>query len=117
LKNKLDDGCFLVDALSRDSFNHHHIDGAHNVSYQKDYTQKHAETGEPVDIDTYFLSHFEKYVTTDKDANIVTYSGSLGCGLSYLGAMCLSLNGYTNVSCYKGGLRQWKKSGHELVTS
>jgi len=70
-----------------------------------------------LDIETRFLQTFEKNVHPPKNTPIVTYSGSAGCGLSYLAALCLERVGYTNVFHYRGGLHDWKGANFLVTTT
>ncbi len=110
-KKRLTRGDIIVDTLSKGSYDAHHIPGAENISYQKDYSEKD-EHGKILDIETVFLSKFKKKFGENKEVYVTTYSGSLGCGLSYMAAMCLARSGYTNVSCYREGLRGWRDAGN-----
>ncbi len=108
----------LIDTLAKTSYDAHHIPSAYNVSYQKEYSKEDvcAKNKVALDIETRFLQTFEKDIHPPKDTAIVTYSGSAGCGLSYLAALCLERVGYTNIIHYNGGLYDWKESGSLVAT-
>ncbi len=53
-----------------------------------------------------------KQYAPDKNAQIVTYCGGGSCPASGKAAEKLSAMGYTNVSAYEGGIKEWEASGY-----
>jgi len=53
-------------------------------------------------------------ILPDKTAEIVVYCGSYKCGASVTAATALKKLGYTNVSDYKGGMKEWTSKGLPL---
>jgi rhodanese-related sulfurtransferase len=98
LEEKLasDNPPILVDVLSPESYAKQHIKGAINVYYKN----VAAEASKKL---------------PDKNADIVVYCGSFSCGASLKGAKALRDLGYTNISDYKGGLKDWSKKGKPMV--
>ncbi|MEX0870016.1 MAG: rhodanese-like domain-containing protein [Candidatus Spechtbacterales bacterium] len=99
LKNKIKEGgdFYLVDVLSHNSFEAHHISGAKNVPNGSE-----------------FLEQFEKDIGASKDAEIIVYCASATCMASVEAANTLEEAGYTNVMHYKDGLAGWQNEGYEL---
>lgn len=87
----------LVDALSKESYDKGHIEGAISFPYN-DINYKTA----PKKI-------------RSKKANIIVYCGSFKCTASTKAAHRLMALGYKNVVDYKGGLKEWKRKGNKLV--
>ena len=50
----------------------------------------------------------------DKSAQIVVYCASAQCRNSHIAAHRLSMLGYTNVSVYAGGKKDWEEAGLPL---
>ena len=86
----------LLDVLLADTYNQGHIEGAINLPV----TAINAETAAGV---------------ASKDSNIVVYCGSFKCTASTTAAQKLSALGYKVVD-YKGGLKEWKEKGNQLVS-
>jgi rhodanese-related sulfurtransferase len=53
-------------------------------------------------------------VLPDKGAEIVVYCASKTCQNSRIAANRLAQLGYTNVSVYPGGKREWQDAGHPV---
>jgi rhodanese-related sulfurtransferase len=53
-------------------------------------------------------------VLPDKDAQIVVYCASAQCQNSHIAAHRLSVLGYTNVSVFAGGKKEWEEAGLPL---
>ncbi|NQT33296.1 MAG: rhodanese-like domain-containing protein [Candidatus Omnitrophica bacterium] len=86
----------LVDALSKESYDKGHIEGAISFPYKRiDY-----ETAPNI---------------LSKADNIIVYCGSFECAASTKAAHRLQALGYENVIDYKGGLKEWQEKGNELV--
>ena len=87
----------LLDALSVESYNKGHIEGARSMplgSINEDTAAK---------------------AIGAKDAKVVVYCGSFMCPASTKAAEKLMSLGYTNVLDYKGGLQEWQEKGNKLV--
>jgi rhodanese-related sulfurtransferase len=84
-------GFYLVDVLPPQSYAARHIPQAINIPKGAD-----------------FVERFEKETKAPKDAEIIVYCSSSGCGASVVSAAALEAAGYTNVLHYKEGLAGWK---------
>lgn len=100
LKKKLDGSAkdfYLVDVLSANSYEGHHLPGAKNVPNGPD-----------------FLEKFEKEIGAPKDAEVIVYCASKTCMASVQAADTLEKAGYTNVSHYADGLAGWQDAGYKF---
>lgn len=86
----------LVDALSWESYEKGHIEGAISFPYNT------------IDRKT-ARKHLRK-----KD-NIIVYCGGFKCSASTKAAHRLQALGYKNVVDYKGGLEEWQAKGNKLA--
>jgi rhodanese-related sulfurtransferase len=85
----------LIDVLSQDSFNEGHIAGAESFP-MGDITAESVVK------------------RLNKEDNIIVYCGSFMCHASTKAAETLTSLGY-KVLDYKGGLKEWKDKGNNLV--
>ena len=96
LKKKIDAGekFKLVDVLSAQHFSEEHLPGAINIP----------------------LGEIESKAPDllDKSEEIIVYCASFECMASPTAAKKLEEMGYTNVSDYEGGIKDWKEVGHKL---
>lgn len=99
LKSLLDSGgdYLLINVLGLSSFQDRHIPGSINV---------------PVD-DSEFVSRVETRAGS-RSRRIVVYCGSSECSASRIAAQRLTDAGFTDVSAYEGGVRDWEKAGLPL---
>jgi len=86
----------LLDALSTESYNEGHIEGALSLPVNS----INAESAGKL---------------LNKTDNIVVYCGSFKCSASTNAARVLQALGYENVLDYKGGLQEWEEKGNSLV--
>lgn len=100
LKEKIDSGedLYLVDVLSKNSYEAKHIPTAVNVPYSGDN----------------FPKDFEEKVGAAKDAEIILHCSSETCQSSPNAAEKLKEAGYTNVIHFKRGLAGWQDAGYEF---
>jgi rhodanese-related sulfurtransferase len=85
----------LIDVLPAESFNEAHIPDSINIPL------KQAD----------FVAQVEEAVG-GKDKKVVTYCASFDCPASHDAAEKLEKAGFTNVSAYEGGVKEWlEKSG------
>lgn len=82
----------VVDVLDQESYRSEHISGAINL---------------PVSD----IRSLAPRVLPYKDAEIVVYCGSFQCDASMMAAKAMFELGYTHVSVFKGGLKQWEERG------
>lgn len=87
----------LLDVLGEESYKAGHLEGAKNLPVSG-ITKETAAALLP-----------------DKGATIVVYCGSFKCPASTQAAKKLTDLGYTAVLDYKGGLKEWKEKGNDLV--
>ena len=88
----------IVEALSQKEFDEGHIEGAIRIS--KDEVEALAPK-----------------LLTDKNARIVVYCADVTCNASPGVVGKLTNLGYTNVSDYKEGKKDWIAAGHPVVTA
>jgi rhodanese-related sulfurtransferase len=92
----------FVDARLRDEFDCGTIPGATNIPFE-DLPEEH--------IDTYLDSALNH---AGKDTPLIAFCSGEECDASlYLGRN-LALNGYTRISIFFGGAREWEKAGLEM---
>lgn len=84
----------VINVLSKEAFEKEHIPGSINI---------------PLDRPD-FIDKVKKNVP-DKNAPIVVYCAGPHCPTSAEAAKLLEKAGFTNVSHYKGGMEEWRKSG------
>lgn len=87
----------LLDVLGEDSYKAGHIEGAKNLPVSG--ITKETAAG----------------IIPENGAPVVVYCGSFKCSASTKAAKKLTDLGYTAVLDYKGGLKEWKEKGNELV--
>lgn len=99
LKRKLDaEGNFLlIDTLGDDSYQRAHLPTAVSISAKADeFAQR---VGEIVD---------------NKNQEVIVYCASFDCQLSPQAARELTDAGFSNVTDYEGGLKDWVAAGYSL---
>lgn len=87
----------LIDVLPEESYQQEHLPGAVNIPYN----------------DENFIAKVENYVMHKND-EIVVYCAHKECTASDKAAEKLQEAGYKNVADFEGGLKEWKKAGHQL---
>lgn len=100
LRKKLDqeEDFLLVNVLSEDEYLKDHIKGSVSIPLE----------GEE------FLTKVEKKAGS-KNYKIVTYCASQDCDASRKAAGKLKEAGFTNVSAYEGGMKEWKEHRGEMA--
>lgn len=83
----------VIDVLPRSEFEKEHLPKAVNI---------------PVDDDE-FEAQVQRRVTS-KDEEVVVYCASTACDASVRAASRLEKNGFSHVSDFEGGLREWKSA-------
>jgi rhodanese-related sulfurtransferase len=96
-KQNRGDNFVLVDVLTKESYEHNHIEGAINLP-----------VGE--------LAELAPTRLPDKHQEIICYCASFECQASTSAGRILEKLGYTNVLDYKGGLKDWKEAGYPLAS-
>lgn len=98
LKQKLDknEDFVLLNVLSREDFAKEHIAGSDNIPYDTDDFEKKVEQK-----------------AGSKDAQIVVYCASEDCPASEKAAKQLEDAGFTNVTDFSGGMKEWKNAGYK----
>ncbi|MDE1152671.1 MAG: rhodanese-like domain-containing protein [Micavibrio sp.] len=94
LKKRIDskEDFLLIEALPEDSYNTGHIPGALQMVPEK-------------------IRQGGANLPADKATPIVTYCGSAECPKSRMAAEALEEQGFTNVSAYEGGKKDWEGAG------
>ena len=87
----------LIEALPAKYYNPGHLPGAINVNYDE-------------------IEAAADRLPADKTAEIVTYCASETCPNSHKAAEALARLGYSNVSVYSGGKKDWTEAGLPLET-
>lgn len=87
----------LINVLGEEDFRRVHIPGSHNI---------------PVDRDD-FEDQVER-LAGDKTGTIVVYCASFDCQASPKAARNLDEAGFANVYDFEGGVKEWRKKGHEV---
>ena len=97
LKTRLKDHAptILVEALPEKYFHDGHLPGALHIPHD----QIRSKASE---------------ILQDRHAMIVTYCASDTCQNSHIAAKSLSAMGYTNVTVYTGGKKDWIEAGLEI---
>lgn len=85
----------IVDVLGAESYTASHVKGAINVPLAQ-------------------VATLIPTLVPDKTAEIVVYCANFKCGASTQAAKTLRDLGYTNVSDYKGGLKEWRELSQPL---
>ena len=85
----------LIDVLSADHYRTVHLPGAENIPLHE------LEQRAPGEL--------------ERDERIVVYCSSETCTKSPRAAQLLERQGYANVLHFRGGIAEWRRSGHELV--
>ena len=93
----------LINVLDEDEFNRHHIPGSINIPLHPS-----AYAGGQSTVS--FASRVDREVG-DRDAQIVVYCACVDCPASKMAAQQLDDAGFTNVSCYEGGMKEWEAFG------
>lgn len=101
LKKRLDedDDFELVNVLPAEDFREAHIPGSINIPVASDEFADEVQARIP-----------------DKDADIVVYCASPQCQASAKAAEQLVSLGYTNVTRYEGGMKEWQQAGNETAS-
>lgn len=99
LKGLLDAGAdvSIVSVLDREAFEQGHISGSINIPFNE--------------METLAMK------LLDKDASIVVHCASSACSASETAGEKLRQMGCKNVTRFKGGIEEWKKSGFSLVSN
>ena len=97
---KADPRTVVIDTLSRESYEKHHIPGA-----------LHVPGNQPS-----FANSVGEVVQTRHDP-VIVYCADEQCNLSPTAAKALESAGYTNVFDFEGGLDEWRRAGLGLVGS
>ena len=92
----------FVDARVRDEFECGTIPGAINIPFE-DLPEEH--------VDTYLDSSLNH---TGKDTPIIVFCSGEECDASLHLGRNLALNGYTHISIFFGGAREWEKAGLDM---
>ena len=87
----------LVNVLGEEDFRRAHIPGSHNI---------------PVDRDD-FTEEVER-LAGSKTGTVVVYCASFDCEASPKPAKKLEEAGFANVYDFEGGIKEWRKKGHEV---
>lgn len=87
----------LINVLSEEDFQRVHIPDSHNI---------------PVDRDD-FVDEVER-LAGDKEATVVVHCASFDCEASPKAARKLDEAGFRNVYDFEGGIKEWRKHGHEI---
>jgi rhodanese-related sulfurtransferase len=96
LKAQIDAGqVHVVHALSAEHYVKGHIPGAANIDYEKMKPDM---------------------LPADKNAPLVFYCSGPMCPVSKMAANKAAQWGYTNVSVYEGGMKDWQSSGMPVST-
>lgn len=91
---------YLIDVLSKESYDIKHLPGARNV---------------PGGF--HFLDRFEELIEAPKGAEIIVYCASDTCHASMEAAQILEKVGYSHVFHYGDGLAGWEKAGYDFENS
>jgi len=89
-------GFALVNVLSKESFDEEHV--PHSINIPKGREDEYAQR-------------------FDKEKEIIVYCSSSQCKTSLQVAQTLKDQGFKSVKHYKGGMREWKDSGHQAESS
>lgn len=90
------DNAVVIDVLPKEYFDREHIPGAINIPVEsKDFIDRVAKK------------------TKSKAQEIAVYCANEQCTASHDAAEKLAKAGYTHISRFTGGLKEWKDSGHK----
>jgi len=98
LKAKLDAGekFYLIDARSKEDFEHNHIIEAIGLPWGPEFEKELAS------------------VLPDKDAEVVVYGTNEACVMAKSAVDFLEKAGYQNLSIFSGGMTGWMEAGLAL---
>ncbi|MEX0668802.1 MAG: rhodanese-like domain-containing protein [Candidatus Saccharimonadales bacterium] len=101
LKDKIDtgDNFHLIDVLSDQSYQEHHLPTAINIPQSPELPKQVEDMG------------------IAKDEEIIVYCGSVTCMASPTMAKALESAGFSNVVDYEDGLAGWQDAGQEFETA
>ena len=102
LKKTLDEGkdVTILNVLSEDDYRKEHIRGSENIPLEDENFETEVET-----------------LLESKDKPVIVYCASVDCSASRTAAEKLENAGFTNVSAYEGGMRDWKETGYPVEGS
>jgi len=100
-KNLYDLNALFVDARTKAEYDSLHIKGAINISYEEFVIKPFSEKRDIM----------KKY---NKDGLIVVYCKGDKCEVSIDLAYDFARLGFTSVSIYRGGMKEWKEKGHPV---
>ena len=88
-----------------------------NVLSENDYSKEHIKGSENIPLeDENFETEVEALVQS-KDKPVIVYCASVDCPASKTAAEKLEKAGFTNISAYEGGMRDWKEAGYPIEGS
>ena len=100
-KNLFDLNALFIDARSKAEYDSVHVKGAINIPYEEFIIKPLAEK----------RSIMKKY---NRDGLIVVYCKGDKCEVSIDLAYDFARLGFTSVSIYRGGIKEWKEKGHPV---
>lgn len=89
-------GAVFVDVRNRKQYSKRHIPGAVNLFLNETFNQQ----------------NLLKYV--QKDQPFIVYCNGVHCSLSHKAARKAVSWGFTQTKYFRGGMRHWRKAGHEM---
>jgi rhodanese-related sulfurtransferase len=98
LKSKIDAGdkFYLIDARSKEDFEHNHLPEAVNLAWGPEFN---------TDLSV---------VLPDKDSEIIVYGTNEACAMAKSAVDHLEKVGYQNIGLLSGGIMSWMEAGHAL---
>lgn len=100
LKSMLDrnEDLTLINVLSEEDFERAHIPGSQNIPVGRESFEREVER-----------------LAGGVEAKVVVYCADFDCQASPKAAKKLDEAGFKNVFDFEGGVKEWRKAGHELV--